>query len=47
MKVDNTGCSYITQTIEHLALKCKTSKQIWEQSYKLLKNNEIENPPTS
>ncbi|CAG8812952.1 19334_t:CDS:2, partial [Cetraspora pellucida] len=41
------GCPYITQTIEHFALKCKTSKQIWEQSYKLLKNNKMENPPTS
>ncbi|CAG8587178.1 1145_t:CDS:1, partial [Ambispora leptoticha] len=42
---DCPNCPYITQTIEHFALKCPLSKVIWETIYKALTNIEQDTTP--
>ncbi|CAG8776563.1 5224_t:CDS:2, partial [Ambispora leptoticha] len=37
---DCPNCLYITQTIEHFALKCSLSKVIWETTYRALINTD-------
>ncbi|CAG8603075.1 13816_t:CDS:1 [Ambispora leptoticha] len=44
---DCPNCPYVTQTIEHFALKCPLSKIIWETTYRLLKEAENDHIPNS